>query len=437
MLEPHSLLQCRSRDLDLHSPSTAYLSDWRSPASNNEDTYLIDPSLPDRPKGAENDEFGVFKILFSILDPTRDSHKNFEYHLRMALDLAPFPFDQTERILHSIDLKSSASSNLYSNLGLAPKIDSALFEPRPGSNADSAAACHAPACLVDAGIPPRAFKMARTRKGAERSSAVFGLEGADADAIAAFSPILASILGRGAHGTVYAHRAAESRMAVKAVRCRPANAAALSREIALLFLPRHPGVAALLAVRIDHEEDEGARPAGGRRGGDSVVMLGYELAAGGSLDAAVGGGRRAEYGAVVDWVAQVLQGLEHLHTVARVAHHDIKPANLLLFPPRGGGGGGGAAGRLKICDFGSCWPMGAPCVGTAGTPLYMSPTQVTIPRRGPAGPGAHRRAARVRGRGACGASRPGSAGRRPCRPCARPPPCPPPPLPCEAAPHRR
>ena len=336
--------------------------------------------LSDQRRGAaeqSNDEFDAFKILFSILDPSRDSHRNFEYHLRKAVNLARSSFEHPERILHSTDFSPPLSSNFSSLLDADQPTISSILQPASGNSAASGPVCDEPHSLGDSPVPTRPLKMARTRAGARRSLAVFALEDADAGAIAAFSPTSAPILGSGAHGTVYALCAADSRMAVKAVRCRAARSGAIAREVSLLSLPRHPSVASLLAVRIDHEEgDGGLGPAGGGGGGDSVVMLGYELAAGGSLDAAVGGGRRAEYGAVVDGVAQVLRGLHHLHTVARVAHHDIKPANLLLFPPPGGGAA--AAGRLKICDFGSCWPMGAVCEGAAGTPLYMSPTQVML-----------------------------------------------------------
>jgi len=72
----------------------------------------------------------------------------------------------------------------------------------------------------------------------------------------------------------------------------------------------------------------------------------------------------------LDWVFQVLKGLEYAHT-ARVVHRDVKPHNMLLDP----------AGLVKLTDFGIARVLetqGTRITGvgdTLGTLAYMAPEQ--------------------------------------------------------------
>ncbi len=80
---------------------------------------------------------------------------------------------------------------------------------------------------------------------------------------------------------------------------------------------------------------------------------------------------------VIQIVAKdALAGLLYLHERG-VAHRDMKPQNLLVFPD-------GEAAKVKLCDFGvsAVLPKEA-CTGLVratnhrGTPLYMAPELVT------------------------------------------------------------
>lgn len=77
----------------------------------------------------------------------------------------------------------------------------------------------------------------------------------------------------------------------------------------------------------------------------------------------------------VDWMCQILAGLQHAHARG-VIHRDLKPENLLLVRGRDG------AETIKIVDFGIAKLLSAPlgsCSTEAGvvfgTPRYMSPEQ--------------------------------------------------------------
>ena len=83
---------------------------------------------------------------------------------------------------------------------------------------------------------------------------------------------------------------------------------------------------------------------------------------------------------VIQIVAKdALAGLLYLHERG-VAHRDVKPQNLLVFPV----GEVGEAAKVKLCDFGvsAVLPKEA-CTGLVratnhrGTPLYMAPELVT------------------------------------------------------------
>jgi tetratricopeptide (TPR) repeat protein len=76
---------------------------------------------------------------------------------------------------------------------------------------------------------------------------------------------------------------------------------------------------------------------------------------------------------VARMMAEVADGLDYAHSQG-VIHRDVKPSNLLLSP----------AGRLSINDFGLARMLEQPGMTTTGefmgSPLYMSPEQITAGR---------------------------------------------------------
>jgi len=91
-----------------------------------------------------------------------------------------------------------------------------------------------------------------------------------------------------------------------------------------------------------------------------------ELCPGGDLLSYVRKRRKLKEELAKSFFLQLVQGLDYLHKVTRIAHRDIKLDNILL----------DAHGRLKICDFGvskrvkdETEVMREQC----GTPAYIAP----------------------------------------------------------------
>ena len=70
-------------------------------------------------------------------------------------------------------------------------------------------------------------------------------------------------------------------------------------------------------------------------------------------------------------VKQLVEGLEHLHTKAGLAHGDVKPENAVLMPA-------GAGRRLVLVDFGKSKPVGRRITASSGygTSAYTAPETV-------------------------------------------------------------
>lgn len=77
----------------------------------------------------------------------------------------------------------------------------------------------------------------------------------------------------------------------------------------------------------------------------------------------------AKYGAMEDQkllkflFLQVCMGVHAMHTIAGVAHMDIKLENILMSED----------GTLKLCDFGMVQPVDANISKRIGTETYMAP----------------------------------------------------------------
>ena len=109
---------------------------------------------------------------------------------------------------------------------------------------------------------------------------------------------------------------------------------------------------------------------------ESFMQKGYlniimDYAEGGDLAEVIerkraeGGGARFAEAQLWQWLIQVCEGLQHLHS-RRILHRDIKPANVFV----------GADGDLRIGDLGLGRQMGPTsnfAKSAVGTPLYFSP----------------------------------------------------------------
>ncbi|EAY91635.1 mitogen-activated protein kinase kinase 9-like [Oryza sativa Japonica Group] len=167
-----------------------------------------------------------------------------------------------------------------------------------------------------------------------------------------------AVLGRGNGGTVYKvrHRETCALYALK-VQHSAGGGELAGVEADILSRTASPFVVRCHAVL----------PASASASGDVALLL--ELVDGGSLDAVARRRAGAAFpeAAVAEVAAQALSGLAYLHA-RRVAHLDVKPANLLA----------STDGEVKLADFGIARVL-PPRAGDhrappyAGTAAYMSP----------------------------------------------------------------
>ena len=167
------------------------------------------------------------------------------------------------------------------------------------------------------------------------------------------------LLGRGSFGSVYMGiLRCGSLVAVKVIDLR-ADVSPLSSEVRMVqkevdFIKklRHPNVIAYKACYFDRRSKS--------------INIFMEYAVGGSLTSLVKKcSERLSEDVVKRYVAQILQGLEFLHSKG-VIHRDIKGENVLL----------DANGRVKLADFGCARDHSAAsqlCGTFAGSPYWMAP----------------------------------------------------------------
>jgi serine/threonine protein kinase len=111
---------------------------------------------------------------------------------------------------------------------------------------------------------------------------------------------------------------------------------------------------------------------------DDVVLVATELMHGGSLTTVIRDHGALPWRYAGEIVAQVLDGLAHVHA-AGLVHRDIKPANVLLAAT------GRAAPHARVADFGIAYELDGPRLTelgvVIGTPGYLAPE--VLAGRGP------------------------------------------------------
>ncbi len=175
---------------------------------------------------------------------------------------------------------------------------------------------------------------------------------------------IGGLLGRG--GASQVHRAHDVQtghdVAVKEIPIHVEMARRAGAEVRAASRLSHPGIVRLL----DFGEDNAA------------CYLVSELVEGASLaDRSREGWTASHPGALIDVVADVLDGLAHAHDRG-VTHRDVKPANILV----------DRAGRGRLTDFGIARIAGEAGLttigGLVGTVSYMAPEQARGDETGPA-----------------------------------------------------
>ena len=102
---------------------------------------------------------------------------------------------------------------------------------------------------------------------------------------------------------------------------------------------------------------------------ESTISIALEYVAGGSLQSHVRSAGPVPERVLAQWVIQLLEAFEYLHSTRKVVHRDVKPANVLLT----------LGGEPKLTDFGLAANVASTqgvCDSFRGTMCYMSPERV-------------------------------------------------------------
>jgi serine/threonine-protein kinase len=199
---------------------------------------------------------------------------------------------------------------------------------------------------------------------------VYGLRAEVRDAQKLGQYTLVSKIGEGGMGVVYRakHAMMQRPTALKLVSSSESSELQLARferEVQLTTRLTHPNTITIF--------DYGRTP-------DGVFYYVMELLDGPSLEAVIEQDGPQPVERVVSILLQLTGALEEAHSIDLI-HRDIKPANIILCSQ------GGRPDVAKLLDFGLVKELKPESVGDAtvegnitGTPLYMSPEQITTPQ---------------------------------------------------------
>ena len=183
-----------------------------------------------------------------------------------------------------------------------------------------------------------------------------------------------SLIGDGAFGKVYMAKSRNGGrlLAVKSSVCSSSSSSLLREEEIIRYLGPCPHIIQCYGGYYSTADDFDQY---------WVYNLILEYAPGGTLRNLMrrrGGGLPEPE--VRDYARMILEGLYYMHRKG-VAHCDLKPDNVLVFPEVDGGN------VVKIADFGIAKIDGeeeaAPQAGFRGTPAYMSPESLAFRQHGP------------------------------------------------------
>ncbi|MFT5052849.1 MAG: serine/threonine protein kinase [Chlamydiales bacterium] len=169
-------------------------------------------------------------------------------------------------------------------------------------------------------------------------------------------------LGAGGMGVVWRAREVDGERVVAVKRLSaafassPAHIERFRREARVLASLKHPGIAAVIALR---------------KAADGALLLVMECVAGEDLSHRVARGP-LPVGEALAISLQIARAMEAAHAQG-VIHRDLKPSNVMLE----------TCGRVRVLDFGLAKHVGSETVALTrtgellGTPGYMSPEQAT------------------------------------------------------------
>jgi serine/threonine-protein kinase len=160
-----------------------------------------------------------------------------------------------------------------------------------------------------------------------------------------------SNLGSGGFGTVFLARDAwiDKKVAIKVPHRQGGDFDDLLQEPRLLAAVDHENIVGILtAERVD-----------------GVFFIVMEYVKGESLEAILDREKSLDLPRALNYVAQILKGVEHAHE-AQILHRDLRPANVLV----------SASGLVKVADFGTSRLLEKSHATTViGSPPYMAPEQ--------------------------------------------------------------
>lgn len=160
-----------------------------------------------------------------------------------------------------------------------------------------------------------------------------------------------SNLGSGGFGTVFLARDTwiDKKVAIKVPHRQGGDFDELLQEPRLLAALDHPNIVSIITAEKT----------------DGVFFIVMEYVKGESLEGVLDRDKALDVPRALNFVAQVLKGVEHAHR-AQILHRDLRPANVLV----------SESGVAKVADFGTSRLLEKSHATTViGSPPYMAPEQ--------------------------------------------------------------